>query len=64
MENINNKLTKLGPMARRLGVTTRWLRAEAEAGRIPCLKAEDRLLFDADAVQKIMVQRARGEGVY
>lgn len=49
----------LGQMARRLGVTSRWLRAECEAGRVPHLKAEDRFLFDPDAVERVLLERAR-----
>ncbi len=37
-------------MARRAGVTQQWLKAEAEAGRIPCLKAGKRFLFSPPAV--------------
>jgi len=46
-------------MARRLRVTLRWLRAEAEAGRIPCLHAEKQLLFDSDTVEQVLLERAR-----
>jgi hypothetical protein len=49
----------LGPMARLLGVTSRWLRAEAEAGRIPHLPAGDTILFDADLVEQLLAERAR-----
>lgn len=46
-------------MARRLGVTQRWLRAEAEAGRVPCVAADGRFLFVPDAVEAVIVERAR-----
>ena len=46
-------------MARRLRVTVRWLREEAEAGRVPCIKAERQFLFDAEAVEEVLLQRAR-----
>ena len=45
-------------MARRLCVTLRWLRAEAEAGRVPCIHAEQQLLFDADVVERVLLERA------
>jgi len=45
-------------LSRTLRLPLRWLKAEAEAGRIPSLKAEDVLLFDVDAVQKVLSQRA------
>ena len=46
-------------MARLLGVSTRWLRAEAEAGRIPHLPADKTILFDADLVEALLAERAR-----
>ena len=48
-------------MARRLGVKARWLRAEAEAGRIPHLKAGDRILLDPAAVERVLLERARSK---
>ncbi len=49
----------LGAMARRLRVTSTWLRAEAEAGRIPHLRAGSTLLFDPQAVERIVLERLR-----
>lgn len=59
MSDHNNKPLVLGPMARRLRVTCKWLRAEAEAGRIPHLRAGRVLLFDPDAVERIVLERLR-----
>lgn len=53
------KLLPVGPMARLLRVPVRWLRAEAEAGRVPCLKADTALLFDPDTVERVLLERAR-----
>ena len=53
-----NLLLQLGPMARRLRVTTAWLRAEADAGRVPCLRADKRYLFVPAAVEKVLAARA------
>jgi hypothetical protein len=39
-------------------LTQAWLRAEAEAGRIPCLRAGRRLLFDVQAVEAALIRRA------
>ena len=52
-------LLSLGAMARRLGVTTKWLRTEAEAGRLPHLKAGERYLFEANTVVSILTKRAK-----
>ena len=52
-------LYPLSMMARRLRVTVRWLREEAESGRIPAVKAERQFLFDAVAVEEALLLRAR-----
>lgn len=46
-------------VARRLRVPIRWLRAEAEASRIPCLRAEGQFLCDIEAVEAALLERAR-----
>ncbi len=51
-------LRMLAQRFRRYRLSVAWLKAEAEAGRIPCLKAGRRLLFDANAVEAVLVQRA------
>jgi hypothetical protein len=56
-------LLPLGQMARCLGVPAAWLRAEAEAGRVPHLKAGKALLFDSETVERLLLERARREGV-
>lgn len=48
-------------MARILRVSLRWLRAEAEAGRIPAVKAERRFLFNRTAVERTLTDRAAQE---
>lgn len=53
------KLLPTGPMARRLRVPVKWLRSEAEAGRIPHVKADNVLLFHPETVENLLVQRAR-----
>jgi len=51
-------LLPLGRMARKLGVTQQWLRNEADTGKIPCLKAGERYLFNPQAVQKSLAAKA------
>jgi hypothetical protein len=50
-------------MARRLRVPVKWLREEAAAGRVPHLRADKALLFDPDAVERVLLERAGREGV-
>lgn len=57
-----DKLIPLPAMARRLRVPAKWLRAEAEAGRVPHLRADRALLFDPETVQRILLERARMTG--
>ena len=53
------RLLPLNLVARRLRVPVRWLRAEAEAGRVPCLRADNKLLCDLEAVEAALLERAR-----
>jgi hypothetical protein len=48
----------LKSMARLLRVTEPWLRSEAEAGRIPHLKAGEQLLFNPELVEQLILRRA------
>jgi hypothetical protein len=52
------ELLSLSRMARRLRVTVAWLREEAEASRVPCLRAGRRYLFCASAVERVLAERA------
>ncbi|KKM04693.1 hypothetical protein LCGC14_1761650 [marine sediment metagenome] len=52
------ELLSLSRMARRLGVTRCWLRNQADSGRVPCLRAGTRLLFNPVAVQEAPAAKA------
>lgn len=52
------RLFNLPGLARRLRVPNTWLRAEADAGRIPCIRAGSRYLFDIAAVEAALLERA------
>lgn len=47
--------------ATRLGVPAAWLKTEAEAGRVPCLRAGRRLLMNVRMVRRALAERAQGE---
>ena len=53
----NTRLLPLNVVARRLRVPLRWLRAEAKAGRIPCLRANNQFLCDLEAVEATLLER-------
>lgn len=44
--------------ATRLGVPAAWLRSEAQAGRVPHLRAGRRILFNPVAVERVLLERA------
>ena len=52
-------LLPAGPMARRLRVPVGWLKSEADAGRIPHVRAGRSYLFDAETVFDVLVERAK-----
>ena len=52
------ELLSLHRAARRIGVSSRWLRAEADADRVPCLRADNRYLFNLEAVARALSRRA------
>jgi len=52
-------LRDLAHRFRRYGLSMAWLRREARAGRIPSFRAGRRLLFDPDAVEASLIERAR-----
>lgn len=53
------KLITEKKMARRLGVQLDWLRAEADAGRLPHVKTSDGYLFDPELVERLLLERAQ-----
>jgi len=58
MIRTKQNLLPLGAMARRLHVPAKWLRTEAEAGKIPHLKAGKAILYNPDVVEKLLIERA------
>ncbi len=57
---MNKKIQLLcvGPMARQLRVPVKWLREEAESGRVPHLKAHNVLLFNPEVIERVLLARA------
>lgn len=54
---------KLSEMARILGVSVTWLRAEADRGALPHVRADRGMLFDRATVERLLIERAKSEGV-
>lgn len=59
----NERPLKLAEMARLLGVSVSWLRAEAERGALPHIKTDRGMLFDRATVERRLAARAKSEGV-
>ncbi|MFN9435641.1 MAG: hypothetical protein ACK6DC_11970, partial [Planctomycetota bacterium] len=51
MHERGRNLLPLRRMAARLGVPSRWLREQAELGKVPGLQAGNRWLFDPEAAE-------------
>jgi hypothetical protein len=51
-------LLTLPRLALHLCLPRDWLRAEAMAGRLPCLRVGRKLLFNVSAVEQILADRA------
>lgn len=57
---MDETLLPLSRAARRCGVSTAWLKAEAQSGRVPCLPAgKGKILFDITALVATLKERAR-----
>jgi hypothetical protein len=56
-------LLTLHQLARELRIDRVWLRNEALARRIPCLRAGKKFLFSLSAVKETLANRAAKEGV-
>lgn len=55
-------LVSLPDMAERLGVPPRWLKEQAEAGRVPCLRVRRELMFH-DATTEAAVLAMAGNSM-
>jgi len=53
-----NEPINIQELSLRTALPLRWLKAEALAGRIPCLRIGKRLLFNLTAVQAALATRA------
>lgn len=54
----SRKLANLIEVSEWFRLPARWVKDEALAGRLPVLKVGRRLLFDIDAVERALVERA------
>ena len=52
----------LNQLARRTSLPAAWLKKEAEAGNLPCLRVGRRFLFSPEAVNTALLARASSKG--
>lgn len=62
MNNEAPKLLSLPELAKALNLPATWLKAEADAGRLPHLRVKNRYRFDHDAIVRILAERASKGG--
>jgi len=55
------KLISLRALAQQTGLFAEYLKREADAGRIPCIRAGRRRMFDLEAVLRELAARAERE---
>jgi len=60
---METQLLNLIGLANRLRLPANWLKQEADAGRLPCLKVGRKRRFNLTAVQAVLAKRAAEEGV-
>ncbi len=56
------KLLTLNELAEHTGLPAAWLKREADAGRLPCIRAGRRRMFDLVAVMSALTARQKSEG--
>jgi len=61
MENLINdtKLSRTGQTARLLRISSVWLRDEARAGRVPCIKCGKDFIFNPASVEQSILERVK-----
>jgi hypothetical protein len=58
---MNAKLLSLNHLSERTGLPAAWLKREADAGRIPCLRVGKKRMFDLATVLKTLSEmQAKG----
>jgi len=59
---MDSKLLTVHELAERTGIPAAWLRREADAGRLPCIRAGRLRVFDLEAVLKALAERQKRGG--
>jgi len=60
----STSLVDIAQLAARLRLPIAWIKSEAQAGRLPHLKVGRQWLFEQAAIEAVLADRARSEGVH
>lgn len=52
------KYVGIAEVAQHTGLPIAWIKREADAGRLPCLHVNRRVLFDIESVERALAERA------
>jgi len=58
MSTLSKKFVSLDVLATSLALPMAWLRKQADAGAVPCLRIGRRRLFDVESVRAVLSKRA------
>jgi len=58
---MDTKFLKLNELAHATGLPASWLKREADARRLPCIRAGRLRMFDLDSVLKALDERQKAE---
>lgn len=61
LTGMTTKLVTLRALSEHTGLPAEYLKREADSGRLPCIRAGRRRMFDLDAVLRELVARAERE---
>jgi hypothetical protein len=62
-QGMSDKLLTFEQLIRTTNLPAAWVKREADAGRLPCIRIGRRRMFDLDAVRRALAERsARPEG--
>ncbi len=59
---MDTQYLRLDELARATRLPITWLRREADAGRLPCIRAGRQRMFDLGAVRQALADRQEKEG--
>jgi hypothetical protein len=53
----STRFVQITQLSRTIGLPAAWIRREADAGRLPCIRAGRLRMFDTEAVLRVLAER-------